>query len=148
MLEIRKGDIFQSGCDAVLNAVNCVGIMGAGLAAVFRTKYPQMFIEYRDVCHAGELRPGTMHVWQNPAGPLVINFPTKDEVYADSKYEYIEKGLVGLDAVIRQCGLKSVAIPALGCGLGGLKWDRVKEMIESFHASHWEDVKVVLYEPL
>lgn len=149
MLENRRGDIFQSGCEAICNAVNCVGVMGGGLALAFRTKYPQMNEEYVTLCHAQKLTPGTMHVWVDPnGGPAVVNFPTKNQVYKDSEYEYISSGLVALDAEIKARGWKSIAIPALGCGLGGLQWDRVKVMIQEFHDANWKDVQVVLYDPL
>jgi O-acetyl-ADP-ribose deacetylase (regulator of RNase III) len=147
MLEIRKGDIFQSGCEAICNAVNCIGVMGAGLAAAFRVKYPKMFLEYKEVCNRGELSPGKLHAWTNPNGePIVINFPTKTDL-RDSEYIYIDQGLVALNEYIKVSGIKSVAIPALGCGLGGLEWATVLKKIQDFHDQNWVDMIVAVYEP-
>lgn len=152
MYEYRKGDLFESGCEALVNAVNCIGIMGAGLAAAFRKKFPKMNVDYIKFCKEGKLRPGLMHVWENEKRKenepkYVINFPTKDDL-SPSKLEYVTNGLEELKQVIEDKQIKSIAIPALGCGLGGLPWGVVKTHIENFADSLPEDTKVIIYEPL
>jgi O-acetyl-ADP-ribose deacetylase (regulator of RNase III) len=149
MYEYKNGDLFTSGCEALVNTVNCIGIMGAGLAAAFRKKFPQMNKDYIRVCKAKALRPGLMHIWTNPAGDpkYVINFPTKDDL-SPSRLEYITDGLDKLKSVIESREIKSIAIPALGCGLGGLPWGVVKTHIENFADDLPEDTKVLIYEPL
>ncbi len=148
MLEYRKGDIFDSGCEAITNAVNCIGIMGAGLALAFKRRYPEMNLDYILTCNKGILRPGYMHVWKNPADnpKYIINFPTKDDL-SPSKMEYITHGLESLKNSIKDNDIKSIALCALGCGLGGLAWKDVKQEIEKF-AADLPDVHVVAYEPL
>lgn len=149
MYEYKKGDIFESGCEALVNCVNCISIMGAGLAYQFKKKFPQMNVDYIKTCKEGKLRPGIMHVWENPAGnpKYIINFPTKDDL-SPSKLEYITSGLEALKDVVESKGIKSIAIPGIGCGLGGLAWGVVKTHIENFADSLPEDVKVTIYEPL
>lgn len=150
MIEFKMDDIFKSDCEAITNTVNCVGAMGAGLALAFKRRYPEMYKEYVEVCNKGELRPGKMHIWENPTGnpKYIINFPTKDDFRKDSEMEYIINGLVALKDEIRARGIKSIAIPALGSGLGNLPWDAVKAHIKNFELMLPEVVRVVVYEPL
>jgi O-acetyl-ADP-ribose deacetylase (regulator of RNase III) len=154
MYEFKNGDIFQSNCTAIVNAVNCIGVMGAGLALAFKRRYPAMNKDYIAVCKRRELRPGTMHVWGNPEpNPslnqprFIINFPTKDDL-SPSKIEYIVDGLEALKKVILDKNIDSIAVPALGSGLGKLSWSVVKTHIEDFAKSLPRDVKVLIYEPL
>lgn len=149
MYEHRKGDIFQSECEAIVNAVNCIGVMGAGLALAFKKKFPKMFNDYKKYCNEGKLRPGRMHVWEtgsdNPK--YIINFPTKDDL-SPSKMEYIVDGLETLKETIASNNIKTIGIPALGSGLGGLDYDDVCPLLENFADSLPEDVRVILYDPL
>jgi O-acetyl-ADP-ribose deacetylase (regulator of RNase III) len=148
MYEYRKGDIFESGCEAICNPCNCLGIMGAGLAAAFKKRFPQMNKDYIKICRAKALKPGLLHIWRNPEGnpKYIINFPTKDDL-SPSKLEYITSGLDKLKEVVGKYNIKSIGIPALGSGLGGLPWGVVKTHIENF-AKKLPDTKVVIYEPL
>lgn len=148
MIEFRKGDIFQSGCEAITNCVNCCGIMGAGLALAFKRRFPEMNKEYEMACQEGRLRPGIMHIWENPKGDpkYIVNFPTKDDL-SPSRNIYITSGLLSLAQDIKRLGIKSIGIRALGSGLGGLAWVDVKGFIEVFAATI-PDVHVVVYEPL
>jgi O-acetyl-ADP-ribose deacetylase (regulator of RNase III) len=146
VLELRNGDLFRSGCEAIVNAVNCVGVMGGGLALQFKVIFPEMDKEYQKVCREGLLKPGKMHIWKGD-NFYIINFPTKDEIWNNSEYEYIEAGLVALGEEIKKLGIKSVALPALGCGLGGLDWNKVFEMIQKYHDVRWNDILVAVYEP-
>ncbi len=125
-------DIFSMKTDAIVNPVNCVGVMGAGLARQFRLKYPEMFREYAKVCMNNTLRPGIMHVFiistkQTPN--FIINFPTKLHWKDPSDVSYITKGLIALREEIVSREIHSIAIPKLGCGYGGLDWNVVRREI-------------------
>lgn len=148
MYEYRKGNLFESECEALVNTVNCIGMMGAGLAYAFKRKFPKMNQDYIRVCKAKILRPGLLHIWTNPGNPkYIINFPTKDDL-SPSKLEYITDGLDKLKQVIESREIKSIAVPALGCGLGGLSWGVVKTHIENMADDLPEGTKVLIYEPL
>lgn len=146
--EYKSGDIFKSGCEAICNAVNCVGVSGAGLALAFKKKFPKMYAEYRNFCNEGKLRPGNMHVWENDNNDpkYIINFPTKDDL-SPSKLEYIIDGLVALREVIDSKNIKTIGIPAIGSGLGGLSYNDVCPLLEEFADSLPEGVFVTLYDP-
>lgn len=148
MIEITRGDILKADAEALVNTVNCVGVMGRGIAAQFKKKFEENFKAYKKACDAGELRPGSMLVFDyetfiNPR--YVINFPTKDHWRANSKIEDIESGLVALVEEVRSRKIKSIAIPPLGCGLGGLEWSVVGPKIEAAFIDL--DVHVFLFEP-
>ena len=146
MLTQLKGDIFASTCEAIVCPCNTVGVMGAGLAFQFKKHYPAMYTEYNRKCRAGELAIGQVHCWKAPDGPLIINFPTKLHYRNPSKIEYIEQGLMALAAAIKEHGIKSIAIPALGCGLGGLKFGTVLAILKGF-SNKLDGVEVVVFEP-
>jgi len=147
---ITEGDLLkQTDVDAIVNTVNCVGVMGKGIALQFKKKWPANFKAYAAVCKAKELRPGNMHVYD--AGALatpkyVINFPTKDHWRGKSRVEFIEDGLQDLIHVIGELKIKSIAIPPLGCGNGGLEWELVKKMIEEAF-DKLPEVEVRLFSP-
>ncbi len=149
MIEVKKGSLFESGCEAIVNAVNCVGVMGGGLALEFKKRYPKMFVEYRDICNANGLKPGLLHHWKDPeTGVWVINFPTKIDWLPASEYSYVDQGLHTLNDLMKTLSLKSIALPALGCGLGNLSFVRVLDLIKTHHELHkWEDINVLVYEP-
>lgn len=148
MLQIVFGNIFQSHAEAVVNTVNCVGVMGKGLALQFKKEFPENFVAYVDACRRHAVVPGKMFVYRT--GMLlpqyVINFPTKRHWRDKSRLEDIESGLTALVDVIRHYGIRSIAIPPLGCGLGGLDWRVVRQCIETAMADV-PDVRVLLYEP-
>lgn len=128
-------NIFESDCDAIVNTVNCVGVMGGGLAKQFRLRYPEMNLAYQHACARGEVITGKMWEWYNyPLRKWIINFPTKDDWRNPSKIEYVNDGLQDLRRVIDDLNLPSIAIPALGCGLGGLKWVDVEALIAKWLA--------------
>lgn len=147
MIRSAHGDIFESSAEALVNPVNCVGVMGKGLALAFKRRFPEMFREYAAVCKAGELVPGTLHVWRGSgAGPMVINVPTKRHFRSKSKLEDVEAGLVALRETALELGLRSVAVPALGAGLGGLRWSEVRpRIVATFEGV--EGLEVELFEP-
>lgn len=149
MIEFKTGDIFTIDTQAVVNTVNCVGVMGRGIALQFKKNYPDNFRNYESACKRKEVIPGKMFVHEiatliNPK--LIINFPTKQHWRAKSKLEDIESGLKDLVQVIYDKNIKSIALPPLGAGLGGLDWSIVKRiMLDAFKNLH--DVRVVIFEP-
>lgn len=136
MIHFKIGDIFQQKTEAYINPVNCVGVMGAGLALQFKKRFPDNFKEYEKVCKNKELIIGKMFIYKtdiyNPK--YIINFPTKNHWKDKSKLEYIDIGLISLKSAIEQYNISSISIPKIGCGLGGLKWIDVKNKI-IFHLS-------------
>ncbi|MEP1832081.1 MAG: macro domain-containing protein [Hyphomonas sp.] len=129
MLEFVKGDMFAAHADIRVNTVNCVGVMGAGVALAFKQRYPDMFKDYQRDCRDDRVKPGTMNVWKSLTGDWVINFPTKRHWRNSSRYEDIDAGLDDLRSYLDSVGPVTVTLPALGCGHGGLDWDRVSRMI-------------------
>lgn len=151
MIREASGNLLRSGLEALVNPVNCVGVMGAGLAAQFKREYGGMFLAYKLDCLRGEVRPGRMHVVRTqrvrPADPrYIINFPTKNHWGDLSEIGDIKAGLIDLRVTIRNYGISSIAVPALGCGLGGLKWPPVQEsIIEAL--GDLDGVDVAVYPP-
>lgn len=129
MLEFIEGDIFDIPVDIRVNTVNCVGVMGAGVALAFKQRYPEMFRDYQRDCKNGAVRPGKMNIWKSLSGDWIINFPTKRHWREPSRYEDIETGLDDLRSYLDTLGSVSIGLPALGCGNGGLDWSRVSKII-------------------
>ncbi len=149
MVKLQKGDILHSDAQALVNTVNCVGIMGRGVALQFKKAFPDNFKFYAQACDSGEVRLGSMLVYDRDrlTGPhYIINFPTKRHWKSKSRLKDIEAGLQDLVKTVRELHLQSIAIPPLGCGLGGLKWSAVRPRIESAFAVV-PDVQVELFEP-
>jgi len=149
MIELRQGDILKAKADALVNTVNCVGVMGRGIALQFSKAFPAVLQAYESACKRGEVQPGRVLVVDlNRFDPphYVINVPTKRHWRGQSRMEDVQAGLDALVAQVRRLGIKSVAVPPLGCGLGGLDWNQVRPRIEqSFQTL--PDVHVTLYEP-
>ena len=149
MIEYTGGNILHADAEALVNTVNCVGVMGRGIALQFKKAYPKNFKAYEAACQRQEVQPGRMFVYATGelANPrFIINFPTKRHWRGNSRMEDIESGLVDLVEVIRRNNIQSIAIPPLGSGLGGLEWDDVRPRIEKALAA-LPQVKVLLYEP-
>ncbi len=149
MIELTHGDLLKQEADALVNAVNCVGVMGRGIALQFRRAFPENFKIYESACKRGELRPGSMLVFEtsrlkNPC--YVINFPTKRHWRDKSRLTDIESGLEALVVEVKRLKIRTIALPALGCGLGGLEWPDVRPRIEKAFSSVPE-VHVWLFEP-
>lgn len=148
-MEFTKGNILRADTEAIVNTVNCVGVMGRGIAAQFKREYPANFKAYEAACKRKEVVPGRMFIFET--GQInhpryIVNFPTKRHWRGSSRIEDIESGLVALVEEVRQRGIQSIAIPALGCGLGGLDWKDVRPLIErAFEAL--PDVRTVVFEP-
>jgi O-acetyl-ADP-ribose deacetylase (regulator of RNase III) len=148
-MEFTRGNILCADVDAMVNAVNCVGVMGRGLAAQFKRAYPANFTSYELACKRGEVIPGKMHVFAtgqltNPR--YIVNFPTKRHWRDNSRIEDIEAGLTALVSEVKARGIRSIAIPPLGCGLGGLDWNDVRPLIEQACA-RMPDVRMRVFEP-
>lgn len=149
MIEFTSGDILKDDVDAIVNTVNCVGIMGRGIALQFKNAWPENFKAYEAACKREEVQPGRMFVYE--VGQLttpryIINFPTKRHWRGKSRIEDIESGLKALVGEIRQRGIRSIAIPPLGSGLGGLDWNDVRPRIEAA-MQELPDVRVRIFEP-
>lgn len=146
-IERGHGSLLAADVDALVNAVNTVGVMGKGLALQIKSALPDVFAPYEHACRQGEVVVGRMHVVRRDAPPrFVINFPTKAHWRQPSKLEYVRDGLVDLVARVRELGVLSIAVPALGCGNGGLAWAEVRPLIAAAFAPLL-DVRVVLFEP-
>jgi O-acetyl-ADP-ribose deacetylase (regulator of RNase III) len=149
MLESCSGNLLEADVEALVNTVNCVGVMGKGLALQFKQEFPENFEEYRRACQSGEVKPGQMFVV--PTGRLtnpryIINFPTKRHWKNPSRIEDIETGLLALIETVKQLGIHSIAVPPLGCGNGGLAWARVAPLIEAAFVQV-PNVRVLIFEP-
>jgi O-acetyl-ADP-ribose deacetylase (regulator of RNase III) len=145
-IEIRQGDLFAIDVEAIVNPVNTRGVMGKGLALAFKKKFPDAFRSYAKACERGEVVIGRVHVVVREAAPkYVIHFPTKDDWRAPSRIEYVRDGLVDLAKVMRLREIRSIAVPALGCGLGGLDWNDVRPLL--VEALEPIEAKVILFSP-
>lgn len=143
-----KGNLLDAQVEAVVNTVNTEGAMGKGIALQFKKAFPENFAVYERACERGEVVIGKMFVYKTvlPAPRYVINFPTKQHWRNPSKLQYIRDGLVDLVAQVRALDIKSIAIPPLGCGLGGLDWADVRPLIVNAFRDMAE-VRVVLFAP-
>ena len=149
MFKFKTGDILAEDAEALVNTVNCVGVMGRGIALQFKNAYPLNFKAYAAACRRKEVQPGSMFVFEtdeltNPR--YIINFPTKRHWRGRSRLEDIDAGLVALRRVILKKRIRSVAIPPLGTGLGGLNWNDVRSRIEESLGA-CSDLRIVIFEP-
>lgn len=149
MIIFRQGNLLEAEVEAVVNTVNTVGVMGKGIALMFKERYPENFRAYSDACQAGKVQVGRMFVVATGelGGPRwIINFPTKKHWRNPSRKEWIAAGLQDLLRVIREQGIRSLALPPLGCGNGGLEWKEVRPLMEAAAAS-LPEVEFVVFEP-
>lgn len=144
-VEVASGDMFSSGCQTVVNPINCVGVMGAGLALAFKTRFPDHYAAYRRRYDDDELRIGEPYLDRRAPGPWIIGFPTKRHWAETSRLSDIDDGLSYLAEHLEGWGVTSLAMPALGCGLGGLEWDPVHELITA--RLDRLDLRVLVYAP-
>lgn len=150
MITYTTGDIFKANTEAIVNPVNCVGVMGKGLALEFKKRFPYNYHEYKIQCANDLLEIGEMLI----TGPYeklpkyIINFPTKKDWRNPSQLEWIQEGLITLHKTITDYEIESIAIPALGVGNGGLKWSLVKPLIE-YHLNDLSSVvNITVYTPI
>lgn len=148
-MKYQKGNLLSAPVEALVNTVNTVGVMGKGIALQFKERFPQNFQAYKKACSNGEMQIGTMFMFTEATTDgekIIINFPTKKEWYRKSQYNFIEEGLKDLAKVLKEKQIKSIAIPPLGCGNGGLNWNIVKQMIEKYLADI-NGVEIIVFEP-
>lgn len=149
MITLGQGNLLRARAEALVNTVNCVGVMGRGVALQFRRAFPQNYEAYKRACERNEVQIGKMFCVELPISDIprvIINFPTKRHWREPSKLAYIEAGLVDLVRVINELDIRSIALPPLGCGLGGLDWSEVRPRIEDALTSI-EGLEIVLFEP-
>ena len=145
-LTYKKGDLLDDDADILVNPVNCVGVMGAGLAKQFKERWPAYFTEYQQLCEENVIKPGvpTLHQRPDESNLLICSFPTKSHWKLPSNLIMVHKGLQALSDYIDGTDWEgSIAFPKLGCGLGGLNWSDVNKLIEIFESAHPElDIRV------
>lgn len=146
MIIYTTGDLLKSSADVLVNTVNCEGYMGKGIAYQFKLQYPENNEDYVKVCNRGELTVGKLHYFKEK-GKIIINFPTKNKWRAKSRIKYIEDGLDELIKLISQLNIKTIAIPPLGSGNGGLIWSEVKCLLEKKLSVLTDDIQIYVYEP-
>lgn len=149
MIEYCRGNLLEADVDSLVNPVNTQGIMGKGLALEFKNAFPENFRAYSQACQSGQVRTGQMFITEQQTllGPRwIINFPTKQHWRDPSKLEWINQGLADLRAVLAEKQIPSVAIPPLGCGLGGLDWEMVKPLIEDA-LTDLTGTRVLIFDP-
>lgn len=148
MISYAHGNLLDTEAEALVNAVNTAGIMGKGIALMFKERLPENFVAYAEACKAGRVRTGSMFVTRvdEPRGARwIINFPTKQHWRNPSKLEWVRDGLADLREVVEERKIRSIALPRLGCGLGGLNWEDVRPLIESA-IGDLDDVEIVVYD--
>lgn len=150
MIEFVGGNLFDADVEAIVNAVNCVGVMGKGIALEFKRRFPSNFIAYKAACDAGKLQLGRVFI--HDEGPsatprYIVNFPTKNHWRNPSRLEDIGIGLDSLVAEIDRLQIHSIAIPALGCGLGGLDWRHVRAELEN-RLNACKTCKIKVFQPV
>ncbi|MEV5032118.1 macro domain-containing protein [Sphingobium sp. LMC3-1-1.1] len=151
-LTFKSGDMFAEPVQALVNTVNCVGVMGKGVALEFKQRWPENFKVYKQACDSKRLKPGTILIFDTHQlfatdGPrYLVNFPTKKHWRAKSELSYIEDGLEALVDEIRKFGITSIALPPLGCGNGGLDWADVRPLIVE-KMGELEDVETIIFAP-
>jgi O-acetyl-ADP-ribose deacetylase (regulator of RNase III) len=143
MISYVAGDLFDSRAQVLTNTVNCVGVMGKGLALEFKKRYPALFHEYSARCARGDMKIGEPWLWED-AEVQILNFPTKRHWRERSRLEDVEAGLEWLAAHYGVLGIYTIAMPALGCGNGGLPWDAVRPLMET-HLGGLPDLEVFVY---
>ena len=149
MIHYKSANLLDSEAEALVNTVNTVGIMGKGIALQFKNQFPNNYKLYASACKANEITIGKLFVTEENSllggRKIIINFPTKTDWKKPSEYSYIERGLIDLVKIIKEKGIRSVAIPPLGAGNGGLDWNKVKVLLEK-HLSV-SDCDIFIYQP-
>lgn len=145
MIKYVQGDLLASRAQTLVNPVNCKGVMGKGLAKSFKVRWPQMFREYQEACRAGTVRPGIPLLYKD-GDRQILSVPTKNDWKQPSTYEIVEAGIKSIREHLGSWGITSLAMPALGCGLGGLEWTKVRTLIEAHLSSL--PIEIEIYEPV
>ena len=129
---LENRNIFDSQCQTIVNTVNCVGVMGKGLALEMKKRYPDMFEKYKDFCNKGLIDVGKLWLYKHSDDKWILNFPTKKHWKNPSEYEYIEDGMIKFVETYKERGIKTVAFPMLGCSNGGLDKDIVLQIMTKY----------------
>lgn len=137
--------MFHHTADIYVNTVNCVGVMGAGLALAFKNKYPAMFRDYRKACLEHKVSPTSPHLYQLQDGTTILNLPTKDHFRNPSRFYFVQQSIIWLRKYLIEHPDVTIAVPPLGCGLGGLNWDSVRS--EIYKQLGDLDATVLLFAP-
>ena len=149
MIEFTKGNLLEAPVEALVNTVNTVGVMGKGIALMFKERFPENFKAYAAACQRQEIKVGRMHLTESAelGGPRwIINFPTKQHWRNPTKLEWVQEGLQDLRDFIKKENIASIALPPLGCGNGGLEWEIVRqEMVNAL--SDLPDTRILIFEP-
>lgn len=144
MITYKKGDLFSSECQTLVNTVNCVGAMGKGIALEFKKRYPEMYKVYRELCNKKLLKVGSLQLYKKE-DKWILNFPTKLDWRDPSKIEYIRLGLEKFVETYKSKEIVSIAFPKLGCNNGGLNWEEeVKPLMEEY-LNKLEDIYIEIY---
>lgn len=150
MIRYITGNLLEAQAEALVNAVNTVGVMGKGIALQFRETFPDNYKAYLGATQRGDVKIGSMLITKtgNLNGPrYIVNFPTKEHWRNPSRIEYVEKGLIALQKTIKELAIQSIAVPALGCGNGKLNWEDVRPLIEQYLGDLHSDVLVYTPNP-
>jgi len=142
----QNGDIFKSeGLDAIAHGVNCKGPMG-GFAGLVKSKYPEMSNHYRELCNRRLLKPGNIFHWHEEGSPNIYNLATQENPGPDAKYEYIDASMKTMLSHAEAHGVRTIGIPQIGCGIGGLEWPKTRELIRSISEKSPVHVVAFSYE--
>lgn len=144
MIKYVRGTVFNANTQAIVNTVNCVGVMGTGIALEFKLRYPKMYNDYEVKCKEKKIVTGRLDYYKNQEGPIIVNFPTKRHFKYPSQLIWIEQGLQDFVKTYQKNGITSIAFPKLGTGKGGLIWDEVKMLMENYLSDIDIDVYVCL----
>ncbi len=145
MIEVKIGNIFDSKAQTIVNTVNCVGVMGKGIALEFKQRFPDMYKDYVQACNRNEIKLGKPVLYKRTVEPWILNFPTKDHWRSVARLEDIKNGLEYLLSHYKEWGIESIAAPPLGCGLGQLEWKVIGRTLYRYLKAM--DIPVELYAP-
>lgn len=145
----KQGSLFDSTADAYAHGVNTRGVIGAGIAKIFKLNYRQMYAAYSDLCKAGQLEAGEVWVWDRTIDPIVVfnprwiyNIASQDKPGADARLEWFERGLIRTLKHALDNEVETIAMPRIGCGIGGLEWEDVREIIKRYAELTPVDIEV------
>lgn len=144
MIRYSEGTVFNVDTQALVNTVNCVGVMGAGIALEFKLRYPEMFEDYATKCRDRQIVTGKVDYFKHEDGRIIVNFPTKAHFKYPSKLSWIEQGLEHFCKTYTSQGITSIAFPKLGTSHGGLAWNEVKQRMEHYLSGLDIDVYICL----
>lgn len=150
----KTGDLFTASTAAIGHGVNCRGLMGAGIAKEFRRRWPDMYSEYRKLCEERLLKPGQIYPYrfaidptEVPAPWFVINIASQEYPGPDASYEWLDSGICNALAYCRERGIVSLAIPRIGCGIGGLTWELVRDLLEVASVAYGDTTTLEVWSP-